>query len=409
MTSNAYRTGPNGRESLHVRATATVGGGIKPAALQGDTDEFPVVTPEKKRKSSGGFLQIEIFGSRVKREEIMHLSRQLGAFIKAGLPLVEAVRVLGEEASNKVVKQMMGEVEDGLRRGERLSDCLDRHPRIFPDFYRGILRSAELTGQLDDVLGQLARYLERDMEARRKIKAALVYPAAIAAMSLGTVVVLAVFVLPRFEVFFASLHARLPLPTRILLAITGFFTNWWWAVAAGLVATVITIALTLRTEGGRYARDRLLLSLPLVGDAVRFALVERFCRVLSSMAGAGVSLPEALRVATESLRNLVFMRTLTRVGGAMQHGEGLAQPLGATGLFPGTAARMIRVGEETGTLDHQLEVVSQFYENELDYKLKKLTSLFEPAVIIVMGGIVGFVAVALISAMYGVFSGMDTV
>jgi type IV pilus assembly protein PilC len=198
------------------------------------------------------------------------------------------------------------------------------------------------------------------------------------------------------------------LPTRILLAITDFFGTWWWAVAAGVVAVALALGLVLRTEGGRYARDRLLLGLPLVGDAVRFALVERFCRVLSSMAGAGVSLPEALRVATESLRNLVFMRSLRGVGEAMLQGEGLAMPLSATKLFPGTAARMIRVGEETGTLDHQLEVIARFYEGELDYKLKKLTSLFEPAVIIVMGVVVGFVAIALISAMYGVFNGMNT-
>lgn len=406
MTSNAYRTGSDGRESLHVRATASVSSAVQ-AALQGDTGELPVVAPQTQ-KSAGSFLQIELFGSRVKREEIMHFSRQLGAFIQAGLPLVEAVRVLGEEASNKVLRQMMGEIEEGLRRGERLSDCLDRYPKVFPAFYRGILRSAELTGRLDGMLGQLARYLERDLDARRRIKSALVYPAAIAVMSLFTIVVLAVFVLPRFKVFFASLHSQLPLPTRILLGITDFFAEWWWAVGVGLLGAVLIVSLVLRTENGRYARDRLLISVPLMGDAVRFALVERFCRVLSSMAGAGVSLPEALRVATESVRNLVFMRNLNKVGEAMLRGEGLAQPLAATGLFPATAARMIRVGEETGTLDHQLEVISKFYESELDYKLKRLTSLFEPAVIIIMGAIVGFVAVALISAMYGVFGGMDT-
>jgi type IV pilus assembly protein PilC len=214
-------------------------------------------------------------------------------------------------------------------------------------------------------------------------------------------------VLPRFKTFFAGLHARLPLPTRILLGITDFFAQWWWAVLAGLLGAIITVVLVLRTEGGRFTRDRVLLRLPLIGDAVRFALVERFCRVLSSMATAGVALPEALRVATGSLRNLVFIRSLSGVGEAMMHGEGLAGPLAATRLFPGTAARMVRVGEETGTLDHQLEVVARYYESELDYKLRKLTSLFEPAVIIAMGVVVGFVAVALISAMYGVFSGMD--
>ncbi|MGI5246192.1 type II secretion system F family protein [Dactylosporangium sp. CA-139066] len=368
----------------------------------------PAPPARQSRDSKAGekksFLQMELSPPRVKREEVMHLSRQLGAFVRAGLPLIDAVRAIGEEATNSSVRRMMSEVEEGLRTGQTLSDCFDRHPKIFPEFYRGILRSAELTGQLDTVLEQLAKYLERDLEARRKIKSASIYPSMIALMSLVTVVVMAWFVLPRFKVFFAGLHAKLPLPTRILLAITDFFTHWWWAVLAGVVAIALGIFLALRTEGGRYARDRFLLGMPVIGGAVRFALVERFCRILSSMASAGVALPEALRVATESLRNLVFMRALAHVGEAMLEGQGLADPLSTTGLFPATAARMIRVGEETGTLDVQLEVTARYYEGELDYKLKKVTALFEPAVIIVMGLIVGFVAIALVSAMYGIFN-----
>jgi type IV pilus assembly protein PilC len=349
-------------------------------------------------------LQTEITPARVKRSEIMHLSRQLAAFIRAGLPLVEAVHALGEEGKNSTVRKMMAEVEAGLRRGEKLSDCLDRHPKIFPDYYRGIVRSAELTGQLDTVLDQLARYLERDLEARRKIKAALIYPAVIAVLSLVAIVVLAAFTLPRFRVFFRSLNAKLPLETRILLAVTDFFAHWWWAVAIGVVVVVGGTWLGLRTEGGRHARDRLLLKIPVIGPTVRYTLVERFCRILASMAAAGVALPDALRVATESLRNIVFTKALNEVGEAMLEGEGLARPLARTGLFPPTAARMIRVGEETGTLDAQLEVTARYYEGELDHKLKTLTSLFEPAVVVVMGVLVGFVAVALVRAMYGIFS-----
>src|SRR5205823_2305275 len=142
---------------------------------------------------------------RVKRTEVMHLSRQLGAFVRAGLPLIDAVRALGEEAGSAGVRQVLADIEDGLRRGYALSDCVDRHPGTFPEFYRGILRSAELTGQLDTVLDQLAKYLERDIEARRKVKTALIYPIIITVAAIITVVVLAVGVLPRFKVFFASL------------------------------------------------------------------------------------------------------------------------------------------------------------------------------------------------------------
>jgi type IV pilus assembly protein PilC len=349
-------------------------------------------------------LKSEITAPRVKRDELMHLSRQLAAFVRAGLPLIDAVHTIGAEASNSSVRRMMAEVEQSLRDGDRLSTCLDRHPKIFPAFYRGILRSAELTGQLDTVLDQLATYLERDLEARRKVQSAMIYPAVIAGMSVFTVAILAGFVLPRFKVFFKSLGADLPLPTRILLAITDFLINYWWAIIAAIVGLVLALALALRTERGRYARDRFVLAVPVLGTTVQYALVERFSRILSSMVSAGVNLPEALRVASESLRNLVYIRALTQVGESMLEGDGLAKPLARTGLFPSTASLMMQVGEETGTLDAQLEATAHYYEGELDYKIKKLTSLFEPAIIIVMGGMVGFVAIALVSAMYGIFN-----
>lgn len=353
---------------------------------------------ERKR-----FLQTEIAAKRVKRVEIMHLSRQLGAFVHAGLPLVEAVHTLGAESANISVRRMMAEVEDRLRGGDTLANCFDAHPKIFPEYYRGILRSAELTGELDTVLDQLSKYLERDEEARRKIKSAMVYPSIIAGMSVVTVVVLSVFVLPQFKVFFASLHATLPLPTRMLLATTDFFGKWWWALLLGVLTLALMGFIAVRTPPGRYARDRMVLALPVVGDTVQFALVERFCRILSSMVGAGVPLPQALQVSTDSLRNVVFSRALAEVADAMLEGEGLATPLVRSRLFPPTAAQMMRVGEETGTLDTQLSVTAHYYAGELDYKIKKLTSLIEPVVIIAMGGVVGFVAIALVSAMYGIF------
>jgi type IV pilus assembly protein PilC len=352
-------------------------------------------------------LKAEITPTRVKRVEVMHLSRQLGAFIAAGLPLVDAVRLIGAEASNTTVRRLMTETEVGLRGGDTLSDCFDRYPRVFPEFYRGILRSAELTGRLDSVLKQLAEYLERDLAVRRKVKSATIYPAVIAVMSVVVVVVLAVFVMPRFETFFESLDAELPLPTRMLLAVTDFVGSYWWALAGGFAALGLLLFLITRTDRGRFGWHKLLLKVPVLGITIQFVLVERFARILAAMVGAGVNLPEALRVATESLRNRVFMRALSGVGESMFRGEGLAQPLTQTGLFPSTATQMIRVGEETGTLDAQLETTAEYYEGELRYKIDKLTALFEPLVIVAMGVVVGFVAVALVSAMYGVFNQVE--
>jgi len=218
-----------------------------------------------------GILQTELMAKKVKRIEIMHLSRQLGAFIHAGLPLVDAVHSLGAEAGNPSVRRMMAEVEDRLRAGDTLSNCFDAHPKIFPEYYRGILRSAELTGELDTVLDQLSKYLERDEEARRKIKAAMVYPGIIAGMSVVVVVVLSVFVLPKFKVFFAGLNAELPLPTRMLLAATDFFRP----VVVGAARRRARPGSDTLCRGTHPARSvcpgSMVLALPVVGDTVQYA------------------------------------------------------------------------------------------------------------------------------------------
>ena len=352
-------------------------------------------------------LQYEITGPRIKPEDVMHLSRQIAAFLRAGLPIIDAVHSIGEENENSSIRRIMNEIEDGLRAGERFSDTLEQHPKVFPAFYIGIVRSAELTGELDTVLLRLAHYLERDLETRRKIKSALTYPLVVAGLAIVVVGILAVYVLPKFATFFEEFDAQLPLPTRMLLAVTGFLGSWWWLLAAAVAAVIGAILLMIRTPKGRYTFDSMVLRTPVLGDTVQYVLVERFCRVMASMVDAGVNLPEALRVTIGSLRNSVFERKLSGVREAMFEGQGLADPLLRTGLFPGTAVQMLRVGEDTGSLDNQLEITAEYFEAELNYKIARLTALFEPAVIIVMGGIVGFVAVALVSAMYGVFNQVE--
>lgn len=383
--------------------------GTQKAASRGDAEIalYEQELRDLRVHEKKSILQYEISGPRIKREHVMHLSRQIAAFLKAGLPILDAVHSIGADAENSSVRRMMNEIEDGLRTGERFSDTLERYPKVFPEFYRGIVRSAELTGELDTVLARLAHYIERDLEARRKIKSAMIYPIAVAFMSVGTVLVLAVYVLPKFETFFRDLDAELPLPTRMLLGITDFLTDWWWAIVGGVAVWALLFFLSQRFERGKYVWHAFLLKVPVLGEAIQYALVERFCRVMASMVSAGVNLPEAIRVATDSLRNRVYMRRLNGVTEQMLEGQGLAGPLARTELFPGTATSMLRVGEETGSMDTQLETTADYYEDELGYKIAKLTALFEPIVIVVMGLIVGFVAIALVSAMYGVFQQVD--
>ena len=346
---------------------------------------------------------LELTRKKVKREEIMHFSRQLAAFIRSGIPILEAIDVFGKEAANPTFKRVLLEIGESLSGGDQLSVAVAAHPSVFPRFYVDMLKSAELTGKLDSVLDQVAAYMERDLEARRKIRAALTYPAMIGMMSLVTVGILTIFVLPRFETFFASLDARLPLATRMVLGAARFMGHWWWAVAAGAAFVGLLTYLFIRTPRGKRVKDALVLRLPVVSGVIRYAIIERFCRILSSMLEAGVPLPDAMLVVVESSRNAVYEKALVKVREEMIEGEGIAAPIIRSELFPPTVTQMIRVGENTGTLDHQLDTAAAFYAQELDYKIKKLTALFEPAMIVFMGLIVGFVAVALVSAMYGIF------
>jgi type IV pilus assembly protein PilC len=355
---------------------------------------------EKKKKS---IWQFEVTKKRVPRADLMNFSRQLAAFIRAGIPILEAIDTFAQEASNRTFKEALLDIGASLSQGETFSAAVAVHGKTFPSFYVDMLRAAELTGRLDSVLDQLSRYIERDLEAKRKIRAAMTYPALIGAMSLVTVGILSVFVLPRFKTFFEGFHAKLPLPTRMVLAAGGFVGNWWGALLVGGAFFVTVIVGALKTASGRIWLDKTLLKLPVVSDVVRYAIVERFCRILASMVKAGVPLPDAMIVVSETTRNKVYERAIVKVREAMLEGEGIAAPITRTQLFPSAVTQMVRVGENTGTLDTQLETAAAFYEQELDYKIKKLTTLFEPAMIIFMGLVVGFVAIALVSAMYGIF------
>ena len=349
-------------------------------------------------------LNFEITKKKVPRNEIMNFTRQLAVFMKAGVSIMEALEVIVEETQGKMLRKIIFDLIDSLRAGDTYATACAAHPEAFPNFYVGILESAELTGNLDQVLNQLAEYIDRDQVARTKVTSALIYPAVVACMSVVTVLVLTVFVLPRFRVFFASLNAKLPLVTRMLMSMAGFIGHWWYAEVALVIIIVGGYSAMRRSDKGRAQLDAIILKLPVIGDITQTAVLERICRILSSMLRAGVDLPRSMAVTADSANNAVFHRALDEVRDAMMQGQGLAGPIARTGLFPGAARQMFRVGEETGTLDQQLSVAADYFNRELETKLERATALFEPAIIVFMGVVVGFVAVALISAMYGIYN-----
>ena len=354
--------------------------------------------------AKNSILKFEITKKMVPRQDVMNFTRQLAVFMKAGIPIMEALEVIVEETQSKLLRKVILELIDSLRAGDTFATAAAAHPEAFPNFYVGILESAELTGNLDQVLNQLADYIERDQKARSKITAALIYPAVVACMSVVTVLVLTVFVLPRFTVFFKSLHAKLPFITLMMMDASSFILHWWYAELAFLIIIVVGYTAMRRSDRGRAQLDGLLLKLPVVGQLTQTAILERVCRILSSMLKAGVDLPRSMAVTADSANNAVYHKALEGVREAMMEGQGLAGPIARTGLFPGAARQMFRVGEETGTLDQQLDVAAEYYNRELETKLERATALFEPAIIIFMGVVVGFVAVALISAMYGIYN-----
>jgi type IV pilus assembly protein PilC len=356
-----------------------------------------------KLKEKKSVLAFEVTKKKLPQGDLMHFSRQLAAFVRAGIPLVEAIEVIEEETQDKTLRVVLAGVRASLISGDTLSAALTPYETLFPQFYIDMVKAAELTGKVDDVLDDMSNYIKRDMEARATIKSAAIYPIVILFVSIVTVVVLSVFVLPRFKVFFESFKATLPLPTRMLIGVTDFLTAYWWVLLLGFVLVVAGVMVAVRTTRGRRIKDRMLLKAPVIGEVIRFSIVERFCRLLATMMEAGVPLPEAMAVLGQGTKNVLFQAGLAEVREAMMRGEGLARPLSASELFPGAVVQMVRVGENTGTLATQLEVASDYYGQELEYKIQRLTALFEPVVIILMGAAVGFVAIALISAMYGIY------
>ncbi|HQZ37115.1 MAG TPA: type II secretion system F family protein [Ilumatobacteraceae bacterium] len=362
---------------------------------------YPIKIQEKR-----GALQFELTTVKVKKKELMMFTRQLAVFVKAGIPITEAMEVIGDETTDVALQRTITEMVEDLRNGGTLSGAAAKHPEAFPTYYIGILSSAELTGKLDETLESLAGYLEREVETRAKVVSALSYPGVVMVLAFFTVCVLAGYVLPQFKPLFEELNADLPFATRALLWIGDLFTVMWYIPLSVVMAFVGFMVWMRKSDKGKVFKDKLVLKLPVISGIVEYAILERFCRILGAMVKAGVPLPDAMRTTTEATNNIVFRERLLEAQSEMMEGGGFSKPLARTELFPGAARQMFKVGEETGTLDKQLEVAAYYFDRELESRIKKFTTMFEPLMIVGVGVVVGFVAVALVQAMYGVLDGV---
>ena len=365
---------------------------------------FPIRIEESR-----GMFDFELTKEKAKKKHLMNFTRQLSVFVKAGIPITDALTTIGDESTDVAIRRAITGMVDDLRNGGLLSAAASQYPQVFPNYYIGILQAAELTGRLDESLDSLSHYLEREIETRAKVIGALAYPLVVMVLALFTVMILAGYVLPQFKPLFEELDADLPLPTRMMLFVARFFTDLWYITAICSLLFFALMGFLALHPSGKEIWQRMSLKIPIIGGIIEYAILERFCSVLHTMLQAGVAVPSAMETTTHAVSNVVYREQLDIARQQMLEGAGFTQPLIETELFPGAARQMFKVGEETGTLDQQLEVAAEYFNRELEYRIKTFTTLFEPIMIIFVGVVVGFVAIALVSAMYGVLGGVKDV
>jgi type IV pilus assembly protein PilC len=338
---------------------------------------------------------------RVSTADLVLFSRQLSTFIKVGVPITDAIKLLQDASGSGAFRAALEDICEDLDAGEAFSTSIQHHPNVFNQLYVDMVRAAEYSGTLDRVLAQVASYLQRQDTAIKKLRSAMIYPAVILVLAVAVCTILIVFVLPNFVSIFAEFKAQLPLPTRILLAVGVFAQAWRIQIVTGLFLVIVAILAFMRSRPGRIFWDYALLRLPVLGSIVTYGIIERFTRTLSTMLRAGIPISSTFDVAIAASGNVKYRRGLESVKQRMVTGDGFSVPLEATGLFAPMMIRMIRVGEETGTLDSSLEQIADFLSEEMDYKVRNMIALMEPALVIAVGGAVGFVAVSVILPMYG--------
>jgi type IV pilus assembly protein PilC len=345
----------------------------------------------------------ELFPSffKVRKSELVLITRQLATFVKVGVPMLEALAVLHEQTGSREMKAALQDMMVDLGQGRPLSAAMSTHPRIFNRLYVDMVRAAELSGQLDIVLNQIADYMTRDDTAARQIKGAMIYPLVVLVLSFAVITVLVLFVLPAFVHLFQEFGAELPLTTRVLLNVGKFFETYGWQVMIGLVAGIIAVTAFLQTLDGKRMRDRYIVKLPYLGKIIHYSIIERFLRTFSTMTHAGIPVTQMFDTTIEATGNLIFQERLRAVQEQMIAGEGFAGPLHQTDLFPPLVIQMIRVGEVTGTLDVTLDQAAQYYTSEIEFRTKSMIAIMEPGLVIFIGVIVAFVAISVISPMYG--------
>ena len=350
---------------------------------------IPVAVREKPKQ-----FQIQ-FGTGIATRDIVIFTRQFATMINSGLPLVQSLDILGEQTENQALAKVLGEVLYDVESGHTLADAMGRHPKVFTELFVNMVAAGEAGGILDTILLRLATFLEKNDALVRKIKGAMIYPAVIFSVAGMAIIILLIFVIPTFQTMFESAGIPLPLPTRVVIGMSQFLQNFWWALLVGIAVFVVALRQTYATDGGKLFIDRLMLALPILGDLQRKAAVARFTRTLGTLVSSGVSILEGLEITAKTAGNRVIHDAVMSARTSIAGGETISGPLKESGVFPPMVVQMINVGEQTGGLDTMLTKIADFYDDEVDAAVEALLAAMEPIMIVVLGVVVGGMIVAM--------------
>ena len=349
-----------------------------------------------KLSEKGREFNLPTVGGGVKPKEIAVFTRQFSVMIDAGLPLVQCLEILAGQQENKTFEQVLTATRSSVESGSTLSSALGQHQKVFDALYVNLVEAGETGGILDTILQRLAMYIEKNVKLKRAVQSALVYPVAVIFVAVGVITLLLWKVVPIFATLFVGLGVDLPLPTRVVIALSNFIGSiFGLLIVVALIGAGISIKVWYGTPKGRMVLDSILLKLPLVGILLRKIAVARFTRTLGTLISSGVPILESLDITARTAGNAVIEKALLQVRQQLEAGKSLAGPLKETEVFPGMVTQMIGVGEQTGAMDAMLQKIADFYEDEVDAAVKDLLSALEPAMIVFLGVVVGGIVISM--------------
>ncbi len=343
------------------------------------------------------------FANRITTRDLGVFTRQFATMINAGLPMVQCLDILSSQMDKPAFKKIVADVMTDVEAGSTLADALGKQ-KCFSDLYVNMVDAGEAGGILDVILNRLAVYLEKVDALIKKVKGAMTYPAVVFTVCIGATVFMLLFIIPTFAQMFTDFGGELPLPTKIVMGLSDFLRANWWVLAAFGVGATIGVKRYYKTAGGRYRIDKIMLHSPVIGPVIRKSAVARFTRTLGTLVSSGVPILNGLEITARTSGNKVIEEAVMRTRTSISEGNTIAEPLKECGVFPPMVVQMIGVGEQTGALDEMLEKVADFYDSEVDTAVNALTSIIEPIMIVVMGGIVGSMLIAMYLPMFKLVS-----